>query len=55
MHWHQQTTCISLQTDYHTDSSSLYFYRQDALPDARVKALEKNLKTFKKNNTGPVR
>ena len=43
--WHQlnhmQTTCTSLQTDNHTNTSSLVFYRPDALPDAQltVKAL----------------
>ena len=35
--WHQldhmQTICTSLQTDNHTNTSSLNFYRQDALPD----------------------
>jgi len=37
--WHQldhmQTTCTSLQTDNHTNTSSVNFYRVDALPDAR--------------------
>ena len=37
--WHQldhmQTICISLQTDNHTSTSSLNFYRPDALPDAQ--------------------
>jgi len=35
--WHQldhmQTICTSLQTDNHTNTSSLNIYRQDALPD----------------------
>jgi len=39
MQWHQldhmQTICTSLQTDYHTNTSSLNFYRPDALPDAQ--------------------
>ena len=45
--WHQldhtQTTSISLQTDNHTNTSSLNFYRPDALPDVQtnsVKALK---------------
>ena len=37
MQWHQldhmQTICTSLQTDNHTDTSSLNFYRPDAPPD----------------------
>jgi len=37
--WHQldhmQTICPLLQTDNHTDTSSLNFYRPDALPDAQ--------------------
>jgi len=37
MQWHQldymQTMCTSLQTDNHTNTSSLNFYRPDALPD----------------------
>ena len=36
--WHQldhmQTVCASLQTDIHTNTSSLNFCRPDALPDA---------------------
>jgi len=36
--WHQldqtQTVCISLQTDNHTNTPLLDFYRPDALPDA---------------------
>jgi len=35
--WHQldnmQTICTSLQTDNHTNTSSLNFYRLDVLPD----------------------
>jgi len=30
-----QTICTSLQTDNHTNTSSLNFYRPDALPDAQ--------------------
>jgi len=37
--WHQldyiQIVCTSLQTDNHASTSSLYFYRPDALPDAQ--------------------
>ena len=37
--WHQlddmQTICTSLQTDNHTSTSSVNFYRPDALPDAQ--------------------
>ena len=37
--WHQldhmQTICTSLQTDNHTNTSSLNFYRPNALPDAK--------------------
>ena len=37
--WHQldhmQTICTSLQTDNHTNTSSLKFYRPDALPGAQ--------------------
>jgi len=29
-----QTICTTLQTDNHTNTSSLNFYRPDALPDA---------------------
>jgi len=44
--WHQlnhmQTICTSLQTDNHSSTSPLNFYRPDALPDAKqiVKALK---------------
>ena len=35
--WHQlQTLCTSLQTDNHTNTSSLHFYSPDALPDAQT-------------------
>jgi len=37
--WHQldhmQTICTSLQRDNHTNTSSLNFYRLEALPDAQ--------------------
>jgi len=32
---HMQTICTLLQTDNHTNTSSLNFYRPDALPDAQ--------------------
>jgi len=32
---HMQTVCTSLQTDNHTNTSSLIFYRPDALPAAQ--------------------
>ena len=35
---HMQTTCTSLQTDNHTNISSLNFYRLDALPDTQPTA-----------------
>ena len=38
--WHQldhmQTTCTSFQTDNHINTSSLHFYRLDALRDAQA-------------------
>ena len=46
MHWHlldhMKTMCTSLQRDNHTNTSSLNFYRPDALSDAKpsVKALK---------------
>jgi len=40
--WHQvdhmQTICTSLQTDNHTNTSLLNFYRPDALPNAKPTA-----------------
>ena len=33
---HKQTICTSLQTDNHTNISTLNFYRPDALPDAET-------------------
>jgi len=39
MQWHQldhmQTICTSFQTDNHTNTLSVNFYRPDALPEAR--------------------
>ena len=39
MQWHQleymKTICTSLQTDTHTNTSSLNFYRPDAIPNAQ--------------------
>ena len=32
---HMQTMCTSLQTDNHTNTTSLNFYRPDALPDVQ--------------------
>ena len=32
---HMQTICTSLQTDNHTNTSSVNFYRPDALPDTQ--------------------
>ena len=42
--WHQldhmQTICTSLQTDNHTNTSSLNFYRPNALPDTQRTVLK---------------
>ena len=35
---HMQTICTSLQTDNHTNTPSLNFYRPDALPDEALSA-----------------
>jgi len=35
---HMQTICTSLQTDNHTNTSSLNFYRLDALSDTKPTA-----------------
>ena len=44
MQWHQldhmQTICTSLQTDNHINTSSVKFYRPDALPDAQPTVLK---------------
>jgi len=41
-HWHQpdnmQTICTSFQTDKHAITSSVNFYRPDAIPDAQPTA-----------------
>ena len=37
--WGWQTICTSLHTDNHTNTSSLNFYRPDALPDAQQTVL----------------
>jgi len=63
MQWHQrdhmQTMCTSLQTDNHTNTSSLNFYRPDALSDAQPRVskhwrhysvLHTNLKYHKRCN-----
>jgi len=48
--WHQldhmQITCTSLQTDNHASTSSLNFYRPDALPDAQPKRQSTEGKKF---------
>jgi len=53
---HMQTICTSLQTDNHTNTSSLSLYRPDALPDTqptvskhRRQKHKKSLKDHKKN------
>jgi len=51
MQWHQldhmQTICTSLQTDNHTNTSSLNFYRPDALPKQQYKSTEGMNNAFK--------
>jgi len=37
---HVQTICTSLQTDNHTNTSSVNFYRPDAHPDAQPTVLK---------------
>jgi len=41
-HWldHMKTTCTSLQTDNHTNTSSLDIYVPDSLPEAKPTASE---------------
>jgi len=50
MQWHQldhiQTISTSLQTDNHANTSSLIYYRSDALPEARP-TVSKNLRQIK--------
>jgi len=47
--WHQldhmQTVCTLLQTDYHTNTSSLNFYRPGALPDVQPPTMSKHTHT----------
>jgi len=47
MTWHQQdhmqTICTLLQTDNHTNTSSLNFYTPDALPDPETTVSRKAL------------
>jgi len=57
-----QTVCTSLQTDNHTNTPTLNFYRPDALPGAQpmvsIKALKAKLynrnKLYKQNKFGCV-
>jgi len=44
-----QTIYISLQTDNHTNTSSLNFYRPDALPDAQLTVSEHRTHTHTYN------
>jgi len=39
---HMQTICTSLQTDIHTNTSSLNFYRPDALAGAQPTVLSEH-------------
>jgi len=41
---HMQIICTSLQTDNHASTSSLSFYRPDALPDTQPTASENTTK-----------
>jgi len=51
---HMQTICTSLQTDNHTNTSSLDFYKPDALPTT-VKALKADIaNTMAENNVLPT-
>jgi len=66
MQWHQldhmQTICTSLQTDNHTSTSSLNFYRPDALSDVqpteskqwRQYASNTHIKAIAKHKTGTL-
>jgi len=48
-----QTIYTSLQTDKHTNTTSFFFYRPDALPNAQPKASAlkaQNYKVMYKNN-----
>ena len=61
MQWHQlghmQAICTSLQTDNHTDTSSLSVYRPDAVPDAQptVQSTEGTDQTLKSKTEIVVR
>ena len=46
MRWHQLDHMQTIQTDNHTNISSLIFYRPDALPDAQP-TVSKHLRHFK--------
>ena len=48
---HMQTLCTSLQTDSHTNTSSLNFYRPAALPDAKPINTVNALKAIKHDIT----
>jgi len=54
--WHQLehmlTICTSLQADNHTNTSSINFYRRDALPNTqpRVSSTEGHIKIYQKLN-----
>ena len=58
--WHQldhmQTICTSLQTDNHTNTSSLNVYRPDALPDTQPTASKhwRPLQWLQRDNTENV-
>ena len=51
--WHQldhmQTICMLFQTDNHINTSSLNFYRPDALPDAQRTVLEHRMPNWSYN------
>ena len=54
MHWHQldhmQTICTSIHTANHTNTSSLNFYRPDALPGAQPTVSKHWRQTSQHNN-----
>ena len=60
MQWHQldhmQTICTSLQTSNHISTSSLNFYRPDALPDTHccIKSIYHSFTSLSPNNHGPL-
>jgi len=47
---HMQIICTLLQTDNHASTSSLNFYRPDALPDAQSKCTEGNFNIGSSDN-----